>query len=133
MTQIKTSITAGIRPTSMIFHEQPTDPWTPFDFKLLEAYQILQDELCPKCGHPIWLCRSSSNRVEFKAQAAYCAGERALKEKEDQSKPVKERAQKSERSRWGEFFYTTPYSPPNVEGGLPSRTEFYREVAGKST
>lgn len=116
----------------MIFHEQPTDPWTPFDFKLLEAYQILQDELCPKCGHPIWLCRSTSNRVEFKAQAAYCSGERALKEKEDQAKPVKERAKKNERSHWGEFFYTTPYSPPNVEGGLPSRADFYREIAVKS-
>lgn len=119
----------------MIFHEQPTDPWTPYDFKLIEAYQILQDELCPKCGHPIWLCRSSSNRVEFKAQAAYCSGERALKEKEYNSASQEERKKvtKSERARWGEFFYTTPFTPPNVEGGLPTRTEFYQELAGNRT
>lgn len=131
MTQIKASITAGIRPTAMIFHEQPTDPWTPYDFKLLEAYQILQDELCPKCGHPIWLCRSTSNRVEFKAQEAYCAGERALKEKEDASKSREDKAKPKEKKTWGQFFYTSPYTPPNIEGGLPTRAEFYQEMVNR--
>jgi len=116
----------------MIFHEQPTDPWTPYDFKLLEAYQILQDELCPKCGHPVWLCRSNSNRVEFKAQEAYCAGERALKEKEDLGKPKAERANPAEKRQWGQYTYTVPYSPPNIEGGLPTRREYYQELAKSS-
>lgn len=114
----------------MIFYEQPTDPWTPFDFKLLEAYQMLQDELCPKCGHPVWLCRSESNRVQFKVRAAVCYAERALREKEDQSKKPNDREKdRSVRQSWGEFFYTQPFIPENVEGELPTRMEFYTGFA----
>lgn len=113
----------------MILHRQPTDPWTPFDFKLLEAYQTLQEELCPKCGHPIWLCRSSSNRVAFKVQTAYCSAERALEERKDASKARSDKAKAAEKKHWGEFQYSVPYSPPNVEGGLPTRAEWYKEQA----
>jgi hypothetical protein len=116
----------------MIFHEQPTDPWLPFDFKLLEAYQMLQDEICPKCGHPVWLCRSTSNRVEFKARAAVCYAERALREYEDQKKPRGEREKdRKVKASWGEFYYTQPFVPDNIEGELPTRDEFYSELAGK--
>jgi Zn-finger nucleic acid-binding protein len=114
----------------MIFHEQPTDSWTPYDFKLLEAYQMLQDEMCPKCGHPVWLCRSTSNRVEFKVRDATCYAERALREKEDQNKPRNQReTDKSVKAGWGRFYYTQPFVPENVEGELPTRAEFYEEFS----
>lgn len=112
----------------MIYHEQPGDPWTPFDFKLLEAYQILQDETCPRCGHPVWLCRSKSNRVEFKAEEGYCSGERAVEERKDASRDKKNRADKETRKSWGQFFYSTPFTPENVEGGLPTRSEYYKDL-----
>lgn len=131
--KIKASITAGIRPTSMIFYEQPTDPWVKFDFMLIEAYQILQDETCPKCGHPVWLCRSSSNTVQFKVTPNVCYAERALKEYENQKKPVNDREKDPKiRKEWGMFFSTSPFVPLNVEGELPTRTEFYEEMAGKT-
>lgn len=130
ITKIKTAITVGIRPMAMIFHEQPGAPWEPFDFILLEAYQRLQDELCPKCGHPVWLCRSSSNAVQFKVQSAYCAGERALREAEDRAKSKSEKkASAAEKRAWGEFKYTVPYAPPGME--LPTRSEYYEELASK--
>jgi hypothetical protein len=133
ITKIKAAITAGIRPSAMIFHEQPTAPWVDFDFVLLEAYQMLQDETCPKCGHPVWLCRSSSNRVEFKVNSGFCAGERALRENEASQMTASDRRKidKKERSGWGKFYFTVPVSPPNVEGGLPSRREYYEEQAAK--
>jgi len=110
----------------MLFYEQPTDPWIPFDFKLLEAYQRLQDEICPKCGHPVWLCRSTSNRVQFRVREAYCAAERALKEKENQgNKKIKA----SEKKEWGRYYYTEPYVPETIGGELPSRREYYEELA----
>jgi Zn-finger nucleic acid-binding protein len=128
ITKIKTSITAGIRPCAMIFHEQPSDAWTRFDFLLLVAYQMLQDEICPKCGHPVWLCRSSSNRVQFKVRAGVCYAERSLREYEDQHKPKGEREKdRKARQAWGQFFYTQPFVPENVEGELPTRAEFYAE------
>jgi predicted nucleic acid-binding Zn-ribbon protein len=113
----------------MLFYEQPTDPWTPYDFKLLKAYQILQDETCPKCGHPVWLCRTSSNRVQFKVRSAVCQADRALRAAEDNRRDKKDRADGKERREWGKFYYIQPFTPPNVEGGLPTREEFYEEMA----
>lgn len=60
----------------MIFHTPPSDPWEQFDFKLLEAYQILQDETCPHCGNPVWVCRSTNPRIRFKMQKSVCFAER---------------------------------------------------------
>lgn len=125
--KIKASITAGIRPTSMLFHEQPTAAWERFDFLLLEAYQRLQDELCPKCGHPVWLCRSQSNKVQFSVREAYCSGERALREAEDRGKPKDKRSSASDKKTWGQFHYTVPIPLPGEE--LPTRQEYYEELA----
>lgn len=115
----------------MIFYEQPTDPWVKFDFMLIEAYQILQDETCPKCGHPVWLCRSESNAVQFKVSPNVCYAERALKEYEDQKKPHGERADGKAKKEWGVFFSTAPFVPQNVEGDLPTRGQFYDEMTAK--
>jgi len=114
----------------MIFHEQPTDPWIPFDFMLLEAYQRLQDETCPKCGHPVWLCRTKSNNVMFKVQSGICYAERALKSAEVQrlDGDSKKSALKDKKS-WGQFWYSVPAVPPTSEGDLPTREDYYKELA----
>lgn len=112
----------------MIFHEQPTDPWIKFDFLLLEAYQILNDETCPKCGHPIWLCRSTSQNIEFKVNSTICYAERAMKEYEDHKKPVKDRTPGKERKDWGRIHFTSPFVPLNMGDDFPTRTEFYEEM-----
>lgn len=117
---------------AMIFHEQPTAAWKPFDFKLLEAYQILQDELCPKCGHPVWLCRSQSNTVEFRVRTDVCAGERALKEYEYGKMTQSERKSvtKKDRAEWGKFHYVYPVVPEVMKDAeLPTRAEYYNELA----
>lgn len=116
----------------MIFHEQPSADWIPFDFKLLEAYQILQDETCPKCGHPIWLCRSDSNNIGFKVRTAVCYADRELKMYEDSKKPMGERAKSKERAQMGEYYYVYPYNPPTASGPLPTRQQFYEEMSAKA-
>lgn len=113
----------------MIFHEQPNDDWTPFDFLLLEAYQMLQDEICPKCGHPIWLCRSDSPNVEFRVDGAVCQAERALKAYEDQKASSTQKADRATRKTWGTFYYTMPFTPDNIKGDLPTRDEFYAAMS----
>jgi hypothetical protein len=133
ITQIKASITAGIRPCALIFHEQPTEQWTPFDFMLLEAYQMLQDEICPKCGHPVWLCRSESPNVQFRVNGDVCQAERALKTYEDQKKVSTEREKdRKVRNQWGAFYYTMPFVPENIEADLPTREDYYTEMAAKN-
>ena len=129
MTQIQASITAAIRPTSMIFQEQPTEPWTKYDFLFLEAYQILKNETCQKCGHPIWLCRSESNEFEWTVENYVCQAERALRAKEhkrsNDKKPTAE-----ERREWGREYYAVPQ--PVKDAGfteLPTRRDFYNSLS----
>ncbi len=108
----------------MLFHEQPSDPWTPFDFMLLEAYQILQDETCNECGHPIWVCRNEeASNVGFKVKIAKCFAKAELdKWQESQEK-------KSSKKSYGEYPYVTAYTYDN--GPMPTRTEYYEQLSQK--
>jgi len=115
----------------MLFYEQPTDAWTPFDFMLLEAYQRLQDEICPRCGHPVWLCRSTSTSVNFKVKSDTCYAERALKTAEVSRIKEKEARNKArkELKDAGVFWYTVPSVPPTIENGtLPTREDYFKEL-----
>ena len=123
--KIKAAITAGIRPSAMIFHEQPNDPWNDFDFMLLEAYQMLQDETCNECGNPIWVCRNdTASNVGFKIKMAKCFGKAELDkwyEKEEQSK--------TKKKRFGEYPYIVAYTYD--DGPMPSRMEYYKSMSDK--
>lgn len=117
----------------MLFHQQPTDPWVPMDFLLLEAYQTLQDEICQKCGHPVWLCRSNSGNVTFEVKTGTCYAEIALEsyklrglKKDDKREALKN------KKNWGVFTYTVPVVPPMIQGELPTREEYYRDLAEKA-
>jgi len=110
----------------MIFYEQPTDPWTPYDFKLLEAYQILQDETCNQCGNPIWICHSTDSNVTFKMQSSTCFAVRA----EQRWAEDKKRLSKGKKKEWepapGEDWFPVPET---VDGGpFPTRDDFYRSL-----
>ena len=121
---------AGIRPSAMIFHEQPTDPWTPYDFMLLEAYQILQDETCNQCGNPIWVCRSEDPNVTFKIRNSVCFADREFKKWE---KSKQKQAERLKKGAWepepGEEWYPVAVT---VDGGpLPSRNDYLRSLADR--
>ena len=77
----------------MIRRTQPTDPWIPLDFLLLEANQIIIDEQCGSCGYPRWACQHDDNdlRVQIVSETCYPTRERELHEKRltegDKKKP----------------------------------------------
>ena len=127
MTRIKAALAAGIRPTAMLFHEQPTGPWSEMDFRWLEAYQITQDEICPQCGNPIWLCRSTDDRISWTKHESVC---RATKEKEnlEWKQTHKKAATAEDRKAMGRIVFMTPtVSSWYPEGTLlPTREDYYR-------
>ena len=82
---IEASITAGIRPTSMILHTQPGKKWTDWDFLCIEAFQIAKNEQCPHCGMPVWVCRNEDGDFGFKVVTDTCFALREL-EMVDESK-----------------------------------------------
>lgn len=112
----------------MIFYIQPTLPWDSWDFKLIEAYQILQDETCPKCGQPIWLCRSEDPRVAWKRGTSVCYASRELEERSWRRDNPKKKATAADKERWGLIEFATPFVPPTQGETLPTRKDFYESL-----
>ena len=114
----------------MIFHEQPTDPWVEVDFKLLEAYQIIEQETCSSCGQPIWLCRSEDQRLGFELHTSTCYGDKKIKE-------WSEKQSKKKKTSYGELPWLKPYITCFDEDGkpysdyenLPTRKDYYTAKA----
>lgn len=102
----------------MLFREQPSDPWTDFDFMLIEAYQILQDETCGECGNPIWVCRNEeASWIGFKIKTTKCFAKAEM----DKWREAQEK--KSKKPEPGVIPYVLPFSYD--ERSMPSRMEFY--------
>lgn len=109
----------------MVFYAQPTDPWEPYDFKLLEAYQILQDETCSMCGQPIWICRSDSSNVRIKVRKTQCNVSAELEKKQESDEKRKSKLKP------GEYYYTVVETYD--KGPLPTRREFYKAQESSKT
>ena len=109
----------------MLFHEQPFDPWTKFDFLLLEAYQTLQDETCGQCGNPIWICRNeNATNVGFKIKTAVCFAKAELDRHNEQQEK-----KKSKKKTYGESDYVVAYTYDGSD--MPSRASYFAYLADK--
>lgn len=120
----------------MLFRAQPSDPWEPFDFALIEAYQTMKDETCPQCGHPLWLCRSNSNVIHFKVKNVTCNATRALERYKDDKKKGKDKASPEEKKNWGTSFYTeVDLLPLEKEAGtpMPTRKDYFDSLPKEGT
>lgn len=85
--------------------------------------QILEDETCPQCGNPIWVCRNeNADNVGFKIKIGKCFAEAELEKWKE-----KEEKKKSKKKTYGEYPYTVAYTYDNSD--MPSRTQFYRALA----
>lgn len=112
----------------MVFRVQPNRDWEDLDFKLMEAYQVLEDETCPKCGQPVWLCRSTSNDFVWSTAKTVCYATRALEEKQESRKDAKDKkASREEKAKWGLIEYAFPRA---LEGkSIPSREDYFKSLA----
>jgi hypothetical protein len=102
----------------MLFHEQPTDPWNSFDFLLLEALQILEQETCSECGNPIWVCRNdNAHNVGFKIKVTTCYAKAEM----DKWRERQEKSNKKDVP--GELPYIVAYTYD--DSPMPSRKSYY--------
>lgn len=108
----------------MLFHEQPSEPWTELDFLLVEAMEILDEETCKECGNPIWVCRNEfATHVGFKIKTATCFAKAEL----DKWNEAQQKKNKSLDA--GQYPYIVPYTYDESE--MPSRMHFYKELSEK--
>lgn len=109
----------------MLFREQPNDPWVDFDFMLLEAYQMLQEETCNECGNPIWICRNEdANWIGFKVKTTKCYAKAEM----DKWQEAQEK-KNSGKKEYGSLPYIVPFSYD--ERPMPSRREFFNGLSDK--
>lgn len=110
---------------AMLFHEQPNEPWSEFDFLLVEALQVLEDETCAECGNPIWVCRNdNASSVGFKIKTTVCYASAELERWRE-----KQEKNKSAKKKHGESPYVIAYTYDGSD--LPSRTSFYKGLSDK--
>lgn len=84
------------------------------DHELALAYQTMQDETCPQCGHPVWVCRSRSNQIDLKVEWDTCQIMARIERDKHKKKP-------------GEFAYVRPrmlFGKPMV-----SREDYFDALA----
>lgn len=119
MTKVRAAIENKVRPTAILFQEQPGEAWTKFDFLLLEAYQMLQDETCNQCGSPIWICRNEfATNVGFKVKSVKCFAKAEL---ERHAEIQEKRGNK--KKTYGEQDVVVPYTYD--DGEFPSRAGYF--------
>lgn len=74
----------------MVLGKDSRKKWNRWDFLLAKAFQRYEDEKCPQCGQPIYLCHNSDNQIEFRAVKDECLAmaevERANDSKGDKKK-----------------------------------------------
>ena len=124
MRQVKSALALHLRPSAHILAlKKPTADWSQHDHTLAMAYSVLESETCDKCGHPIWVCRNTDNRITFRVETYTCFADKELQktrkkwEERNKGKPNKERLKD------GEYEYTVPKMTD--DSPLPSRAEWY--------
>lgn len=115
----------------MVLYEQPTEPWRALDYQLIEAFQILEDEICPQCSQPVWLCRSKDTELQFKVQRDVCRATARVDEDNWRTNNKGKNPDRDERASWGEIKYSRPYMieyPGEPKKDLPTRAEYYESL-----
>lgn len=112
---VQTAMDLHLPPTFMLLEgKQPTDPWSRHDKKLAVAWTIMNKETCPKCGQPIWICRSSDKNLGFSVKVGLCYASAELEKWQD--------SKRGKNLKKGEY----PYVVPTMydDSPLPSRLDY---------
>jgi hypothetical protein len=121
-----------VRPSAIVYGKSANQDWDALDRALIEAYQILEDERCPECGQPTWICRNDDPNIQFEIKKDVCYAKRALEEKNADLKDIKNAKDRAKaKASWGAIEYPTPFTLD--ESPLPTRKEYYDRVAKTDT
>jgi hypothetical protein len=122
MRHIKSALALGLRPSAHILAlKKPLSGWSEWDHKLAVAFSQLEAEICEKCGNPIWICRTTDDRVQFTVEKYRCFADAELEKKRNK------RTKEKRELKPGEYEYTRAET---IDGGpLPSREDYYKRIS----
>lgn len=119
-----------MRPLATVYQlPDPYGEWSHMDYRLLTAYNQLENETCSKCGNPIWLCHSTDNDIDWNVDTTKCYATEAIEKRrwKDDSANKKKRGgpPREEVSSWGREYHAVPkLLPTSDRENLPTRSEF---------
>lgn len=94
----------GKRPTAFILRKNADGKWSEYDYLLAEALELLENEYCPRCGQPKYLCRNESDEIQFKVRDEHCYAAEAVEREQ------KRNAEKKNYDDAGVTLIAVPFS-----------------------
>ena len=121
MQSVEAALNLKLPSTAFIYNDkQPTDPWDQDDKKIAVAAHILEKQTCPKCGQPLWICRSTDPNIEFQVKTGICYASKALEDRQAKDEKNKKKLKN------GEFRYTVPNML--FENPFPTRADWLESM-----
>lgn len=119
---IRLAIENQMRPSAVLYREpDPYTGWTDLDYSFVQAYQVIKDEQCPKCGNPVWLCRSTDSNIDWSVDSVTCYASRAIEGKRYREDNPGKQPDASTRKNWGMEYVARPV-PIRKDVPLPTRS-----------
>ena len=121
---IRLAIENKMRPTAIIYRDRdPYSEWSDLDYNLVHAYQSYKDELCPKCGNPVWLCRSTDPSIDWSVDTTTCYASQAIEARRFRDDNPSKQPDAATRKKWGSDYYAVA-KPIRPDQTLPTRADF---------
>lgn len=121
---VETAIGLNRPPTEFIIYGRNGGSWSEVDKKLAIAFTIMQKEKCGGCGHPVWVCRNTSNKIDFSVRSGMCYA----KAKESKMEERRNK-QKNFKPKHGEYNYVVPVMVDGSDIPHGLRGEYYEALA----
>jgi hypothetical protein len=105
--------------------DDPFSGWTSWDYRIQEAINVMDREVCKSCGNPLWLCHSADGRIDFEVRTGACFAKAEIEKWEKDGNDLKP----------GEYLYAVPVGDwyldkegTKVYEKLPSRREAMQKM-----
>lgn len=97
--------------------------WNEWDRLVMEAYQIHENEKCPKCGNARWICGSPNGHIRFKIRSEFCEATFRVNDWRDIE------AKRDQKGLEATIAYAEPYTTEEGRDLSFYRDEYYLERA----
>lgn len=119
----ETALNLNMPPLEFILDES-SGGWSRLDKKLAIAMTIMNKEKCGGCGNPVWVCRNSSNNIDFSVRKGICYAKAAQDKYEERQSKLR-----NNKTKPGEFVYTVPMQVNGKPIPVGTRSEYYAAEA----
>lgn len=122
---IETALELKLPPLGFIRMDDDASPvWSGLDKKLAVAFKIMEKEVCGSCNQPIWICRNTSNDIDFSIRVDTCYSKKAMEEAEKKRSRMRDGKLKP-----GQYLYSVPVTASGDELPRGLRKAYFENLS----